>query len=482
MTEKLRILLLEDNANDAELIERQLKKAGIGFVSERVKTRTAFLQALKTFRPDLILADYSLPKFDALQALAMCKKNAPLVPLIIVTGSISEEVAVECMKKGADDYLLKDRLPRLGEAVGHALANRRLQAEKKSAEKSLRGSELLYRTFIDSSTDMVFLKDDQFRHLLANRALYSFYGKPENEIIGKTDFELMERKAAQKCRKSDQQALAEKKVIVSEETVGGLIFETRKFPVKLTGDHIGVGSYIRDISERKQAEERIKASLKEKEVLLKEIHHRVKNNLQVISGLLTLQSAQINDERLQRMVKESQSRIWTMALIHQTLYQSGNLADIDMADYIRSLAGNLLSSYAQVAMPPTISFDLLPVRLVIDKAIPLALIINELLTNAMKHAFPDGRPGEIHITLQKCRDKSQLVPTDPDRATVYELTVSDNGAGLPAGFDPKNQKSLGLQLVDMLTKQLGGSLAIESRGGTSVHIIFSNNEKSEKQS
>ena len=179
------------------------------------------------------------------------------------------------------------------------------------------------------------------------------------------------------------------------------------------------------------------------------------------------------------MIKESQSRIWTMALIHQTLYQSGNLADIDMADYIRSLTGNLLSSHAQVAMPPTITFDLLPLRLVIDKAIPLALIINELVTNAMKHAFPDGRPGEIRISLQErrgtspCRD-TRCAPTDQDRrAPAYELTVADNGIGLPAGFDPKNQKSLGLQLVTMLTKQLDGTLAIESSGGTSVRITFS---------
>ncbi len=203
-------------------------------------------------------------------------------------------------------------------------------------------------------------------------------------------------------------------------------------------------------------------------MLLKEIHHRVKNNLQVISGLLTLQAAQINDERLQRMLKESQSRIWTMALIHQTLYQSGNLADIDMADYIRSLVGNLLSSHAQVAMPPTVSFDLLPLRLVIDKAIPLALIINELVTNAMKHAFPDGRSGEIRISLQERSDRSRPVTTNQDQGPAYELIVADNGAGLPVGFDPKNQKSLGLQLVTMLVKQLGGSLAFESSGGTSV--------------
>jgi PAS domain S-box-containing protein len=1106
MAETLRLLLLEDNAHDAELIERQLRKAGIAFASERVKTRVAFQRALKKFGPDLILADYSLPNFDALQALAICKKIAPSVPFIIVTGSISEEIAVACMKQGADDYLLKDRLSRLGEAVRHALAGRRLQAEKNKAEESLQASERLHRTFIDSGSDMAFLKDETFRHLLANKELCRFYGKPEKEVLGLTDFELLEATAAAKCLQSDQEALAKNRIHISEEMVGGRTYETRKFQVKLSGGRVGVGGYIRDvtehrqaqelllatsrrlelalhsakagtwdwnvltgridwspqmfglfglnprttmasfaswrsalhpedremaenrialalkkritldsdyrvvlpgggirwinatgkgiydeqghpiqmigicqditarkraedalreseeryrdlvensqdlifthnlegkllsankmtarllgypikdllgmnisdllipevrhlfspylteirasgrarghmrirtagganryweydntlrtkgvpvpfvrglahditerkqaeealqemneifklflkhnpiyvfikdenirpvylsenyekmlgrpladilgknmdelfpselsramieddkrilregksrefieelggrtfstlkfpisiqgkakylagyttditerqqaenaliesedryrdlvensqdlicthslegkllsvneaaarftgysqqellhmnmadllapkvrrffktylaeikakgrahgimriqtaagetryweydntlrakdiatplvrglahditerkraeaeilreksflevlvetapegiaitdspgrvlqvngefvrmfgyeaneatgkmiddlvvppgyqeeaailtkssgagkkvvletvrkrkdgtfvnvsiigapiyiagkqvgvyaiyrdISERKQAEELVHASLREKEVLLKEIHHRVKNNLQVISGLLTLQAAQIDDERLLRVIKESQSRIWTMALIHQTLYQSGNLADIEMAEYIRTLSGNLLSSHAQLSMPPDIRFDLASLRLAIDKAIPLALIINELLTNAMKHAFPEGRPGEIHITLHECRgtppcrDKSRRAPTDHGCAPTYELIVADNGAGLPAGFDPKNQKSLGLQLVAMLTQQLGGSFIAANEAGAVFRVSFDAHEKKE---
>ena len=263
-----------------------------------------------------------------------------------------------------------------------------------------------------------------------------------------------------------------------------------------------------DISERKRDEEQVRNSLREKEVLLKEIHHRVKNNLQIISGLLTLQAAQIDNEQLQRIIKESQGRIWTMALIHQTLYQSGSLADIDMADYIHGLSGNLLSSQARIAMPPNITFDLTSLRLPIDKAIPLALIVNELVTNTLKHAFPDGQAGEIRITLRCCSDRSRPVTTDnmgeksnknksrpvttdnmdetPIEGTafpsaLYELIVADDGVGLPADFDPKSQKSLGLQLVTMLTKQLNGTLAIESRGGASVRITFNINEKSKKQ-
>jgi PAS domain S-box-containing protein len=269
---------------------------------------------------------------------------------------------------------------------------------------------------------------------------------------------------------------------------------------------IGIGIYddagrplqmigiCQDISERKTTQEQTLASLREKEVLLKEIHHRVKNNLQIISGLLTLQAQQIDDERLQHILQDSQSRIWTMALIHQTLYQTGNLADIDMADYIRSLTGNLLSSHARLAMPPTVIFDLLPLHLTIDKAIPLALVLNELVTNAMKHAFPEGRPGEIRISLHEYRGTARRAPlknTDPTPqegtarpvpergcAPTHELIVADNGVGLPAGFDLKTQKSLGLQLVAMLARQLDAALAFESAPGAIATIAFHCNEKS----
>ncbi len=495
---KLRVLILEDNAADAELMERQLKKDGIDFDSRLVDSQSAYLKAVKAFKPDLILADYNLPKFDALQALVLRKANAPQVPFIIVTGSVSEEIAVECMRQGADDYLLKDRLARLGEAVRQALEKHRSQSEKVIAQEQIEQSARKWTITFDAIKDGMALLAADRTVMQVNRAFATLLDKPFKEIVGKKCCELIhdDRRPHPQC--PFKKMLKSGKRESMELTINDRVFDVIVDPITDPAGNIsGAVHILNDITDRKRAEEQIRASLQEKEVLLKEIHHRVKNNLQVISGLLTLQAAQINDERLLRVIKDSQSRIWTMALIHQTLYQSGNLADIDMADYIRSLCGNLLSSQARMAMPPNISFDLSPLHLVIDKAIPLALIVNELVTNALKHAFPDGRAGEIRIALRECRDRSRPhsgtspVTTDnmdakPIEGTafpsvLYELTVADNGIGLPAGFDAKNQKSLGLQLVTMLTKQLDGSLAIESRDGTTMLVSFKINEKSKKQ-
>ncbi len=178
------------------------------------------------------------------------------------------------------------------------------------------------------------------------------------------------------------------------------------------------------------------------------------------------------------MIKESQSRIWTMALIHQTLYQSGNLADIDMADYIRSLVGNLLSSQAQVAMPPTIRFDLLAAAAGHRQGHPPGPDHQRAGDQRHEARLPGRAAGRDPHLVAGTPGTSEPRPQRGDRirlrrtALAYELIVADNGVGLPAGFDLKNQKSLGLQLVAMLTQQLGGTLARRQRSGSGVsHLL-----------
>ena len=221
-----------------------------------------------------------------------------------------------------------------------------------------------------------------------------------------------------------------------------------------------------EIEERQQAEKQVEASLKEKEMLLKEIHHRVKNNLQVISSILNLQHSHVEDQQLLTVLRDSKNRVRSMALIHEKLYRSSNLAQIDLADYVQDLARYLFGSYR--TSTGTISLDIQaePVFLEIDTAVPCGLILNELVSNALEHAFcfdgdrPTDREAEIRIEVHQERDRQ------------VSLLISDNGIGLPPDLDLFNSNSLGLQLVNVLVKQLDGALEVNGQHGAEFKITF----------
>ncbi len=223
----------------------------------------------------------------------------------------------------------------------------------------------------------------------------------------------------------------------------------------------------REISERRRAEEQVRISLQEKEVLLKEIHHRVKNNLQVISSLLNLQSHYVNEQQALESFQDSQHRIRSMALIHEKLYQSESLAQIDFAEYIRDLTAYLFQAQGAHTRHLTLNVQADEVLLSLDTAIPCGLLLNELVSNALQHAFPDGRPGEIRIELNLCHN-SQVT-----------LTVGDNGIGFPAALDFQNTTSLGLQLVNTLVDQLEGAIQLDRSHGTKFLITFAASSEKE---
>ena len=236
----------------------------------------------------------------------------------------------------------------------------------------------------------------------------------------------------------------------------------------------------REITERKRAEEQIQASLKEKEVLLQEIHHRVKNNLQVISSLLNLQSGYVDDPQSVAILQDSQNRIRSMALVHEKLYQSQDLARIDFAEYIRNLATYLLRAYNAHAQDVTLDIQIDDIFLGIDTAVPCGLMLNELISNALKHAFPNGRKGEIRIALRAgdgARADGEGARADGEGARAdgdgtLTLTVSDSGVGLPEGFDFQDTPSLGLRLVNSLVHQLDGRIEVHNHSGIQVRITF----------
>jgi PAS domain S-box-containing protein len=231
----------------------------------------------------------------------------------------------------------------------------------------------------------------------------------------------------------------------------------------------GVVLNARDVTTRRQAEEalhqteqQLRSSLHEKEVLLREVHHRVKNNLQIISSLISLQMRRLKDMSSRGAFEECQHRVQAIALIHEKLYQSKNFASVPLAGYVKSLACAIVqaASMSATAVSHDVSIEE-DIALPIDKAIPCGLILNELITNASKHAFADGRRGSIHISAARL---------GPDR---LRLEVADNGVGLPANFDIRQSQSMGLQLVGTLAEQLDAQLDVEVRGGAAFRLTFS---------
>ena len=219
---------------------------------------------------------------------------------------------------------------------------------------------------------------------------------------------------------------------------------------------------VRDITTSKNARDALEASLREKEALLKEVYHRVRNNMQVISSLLNHQARLIRDPEVLEMFKESQNRIRSMALVHEMLYRSGDLSRIDFAAYIRSLVVYLMHSLRIDADRIGYGLSVGKIELEISTAVPVGLIVNELVTNALRHAFPDGRRGRIDIALDAA----------PDGALT--LAVRDDGVGLPEGFAPDRASSLGLQIVEMLVQQIEGTMTAGggAGGGTEFRIVF----------
>ncbi len=219
-------------------------------------------------------------------------------------------------------------------------------------------------------------------------------------------------------------------------------------------------SLNKEMLERGKVEENLQASLAEKEILLQEIHHRVKNNLQMVSGLLSLQARHIDNEKTRMIYLESESRVMSMALIHENLYRTKDLGRISFSDYVRDLSRNISSTYDRAKGKVEIFFEMEPASLVMDTAIPAGLVINELLTNAFQHAFPEDRDGMITIGFQVERENN------------YTLTVKDNGVGISVDRGLDGYSSLGLSLVKTLVELLGGQVEVSYQDGTIFTITF----------
>jgi len=719
MDKPLRVLMIEDVGSDAKLILMTLEKAGFRVVHVRVQDADGLKSAIENETWDVVIADYQLPGFNASAALSILRKSGRDIPFIVVSGFVGEETAVDLMKAGAHDYLMKDNLARLAPAVERELQDAEARRERRRMESALRESEIQYRTSLDSMNDFVHVLDADFRLILINRAFLAWNRQLTlpTDVIGRNLFEVypflpdrvreeytrvfetgeivvteestrvndMEfitdtrkipiheagrvvrvltvirdvterRRTLEALRESEEQfrrvfedipigmALSDEnsRFIKANSAFCGMLgytepelarmsfrdithpdhlshdvnmvrkvrdgemlfYKTDKRYIKKTGDIIwgsltlsairkpdgtiryflamieditekrtieealkesekkyrsifensieGIfqstpqGRYISinpalarmcgydspaqmmdsvtdiskqiyrhgtdrsrfiealtregivndfvteflrkdgthfwvstnarvirdergecrhfegmtlDITNRKILEDRIREDIREKNVLLKEVHHRVKNNLQIIVSLLNLQSGKIKDRKILAAFDEVRHRVYSMALLHEKLYKSENFAEVPFKDYLSTLCRDLVSAFGATGRL-RLDFDLEEIDLSVDTALPCGLIVNELITNAIKHAFPKGREGRIDVRFKR---------TD---AKAAELTVADDGTGLPAGLDVARAETLGLKIIHILTDQINGKMHVRSRRGASFRLVF----------
>ncbi len=324
-------------------------------------------------------------------------------------------------------------------------------------------------TILNTMADALFLVSLEGEIVSTNKAACQLLRYQESQLIGQRIEVIFTAGEKIKIKEIGSEQLMKAGFITDFETH----FKTKEdgiIPISLSGSLIqdkkggkqGIIYFGRDISERKKVERIMKDSLREKETLIKEIHHRVKNNLQIISSLLDLQLGTREDPRILSVFQDSKDRISSMALVHENLYQFGNLARINGTEYIQNLVAYFFNTYGDQAenITHTIHIETSSLSLDMDTAIPFGLILTELLSNALKHAFPSGKRGEIDIVI---------FSRPPGMLT---LEVRDNGVGLPADIDFRETKSLGLQLVRLLTQQVHGIFEVIGKEGTTVIITF----------
>jgi len=381
------------------------------------------------------------------------KKPESIIGTVIAFGDVSSAGYYDtCVMKSEKKFL------------GTLGIIRNITATKQAEEKLHYQADLLQNV-----SDAIISTDLNFKIQTWNKAAEKMYGWKAYEIVGKLLHEVT--KTNYPCNKRDE--VLEK--LLKQGHWRGETNQKRKDGSRIdllssvslirdySGNSIGIVAVNYDITERKRTEEQIKISLKEKEALIKEVHHRVKNNLQIISSLLNLQAAHIHDEYYKNLFQESQNRIKSMVLVHEKLYQSKELTAINVRDYINGLLKYLCHSYGIEQNRIAIKTDIEDISMNIDIAIPCGLIITELVSNSLTHAFVEPHRG----SYAKITIKIHL-----DRKDKAVLIVSDNGIGFPDGLDFKKTKSLGMQLVCALTEQLSGNIKLTRDKGTTFTIMF----------
>jgi PAS domain S-box-containing protein len=450
------LLLVEDDSATAELVRRTLER--VGYSVEVAPSVQAGMKALNGGGSKEYLAmllDYKLPDGEPWEVANAAKARVPEIPVIFVTGESNESVAIEAVRRGFADYVKKtagfwDELPAVLERV----------ATLSRIKGHLDESNALMRTIVEHTSELVAVSTGEGNLVYLSPMCLSLLGRDPKELIGHpcTDFVAPEDRDAvlgmmdspgensatavtvRCCRKDGSYAWVEVKVSRLETS-------TWTQPMIVLTLH--------DVTAHREHDQQMQSTLREKEVLLREVYHRVKNNLQVIQSLLKMSARTLPTGEMRDLMTDTIQRVHAMALVHERLYQMDDLAHLSLSSYLLDLFEGALSSSSMQPGQVHIGLDAEDIRLTLDGAIPFGLLLNELLSNSLKHGFPGGRRGTVDVSIHRVSDAVHLV-------------VKDDGIGLPEHFKAEARTSMGMKLAASLAHQLGGSLVFASDNGCKV--------------
>ncbi|MBN1580332.1 MAG: response regulator [Anaerolineae bacterium] len=472
-----RILIVEDERPIAVQLQRIL--IGFGYdVVEMVSSGKEALQAIENNLQDLVLMDIDLAGVpDGIETAAQIRDRFD-IPVVYLTDYAQAMVIQRAKTSGPFGYVGKPvRERELRATIEMALDRHELENRLKESEAKLRyifenafDGISIYQEFPDLGTHQL---------LDCNERYAEMAGRSKEELLALGNTTPIQKKLSPGKSQEERWRIRREKQaykgvfswIRPDHKENIIEYAASPFQVGQRALSVGID---RDMTEWVRAEEQIKAALREKEVLIQEIHHRVKNNFMVVSSMLDLQADYVRDARALEVLRESKRRIQSMTLIHEQLYRAPDLAQIDFADYVQSLAADLFATYrVDLACPVNLRLDVHDTMLEIKQAIPCGLLINELLSNALKYAFPADadRPPD-----QRCEISVALYPTNGggDAQGQCVLAVGDNGIGLPSNFEFPGGDTLGMVLIDLFTRQIGGKIEWQSDAGagTTCRITF----------
>lgn len=457
------ILLVDDEAVITTQLEERLTRMGYAVVG-RAASGEEGVEMARRLRPDLILMDIVMPgEMDGIDATEIIGREMA-IPVVFLTAYGDDRYIERAKKVNPEGYIIKPYQENEIKAVIEIVMERR-----KASGGCVPAGDL-FTTAIRHMPHAVLVLDGSGRLLSWSRSAARLFGcVPTDSVPGSIEL-LVALKPSFELRELVDEALSigENESRFVEVETAGVRKDGNSFPLEMTMApvrHDGramVACVVHDISKYKGVETRLNETLQQKDLIIREIHHRVKNNFQIIVSILNLQSRRITDPLLRGHLDDCQGRVKAMALVHENLHRSGDSERINISAYLQAMVRDIHRAFSHESRIIQIRESMDAVQLYIDQAVPCGIIVNELLTNAFKYAFPAGWSGEAVIRMAV----KQL-----DGRSV-EIVVEDNGAGLPEGLDPSAADTLGYSLVKLLVRQLHGTISVGRKNGTRIAFVF----------